>query len=94
MASDNNYVKPMATVMASVLCNSDSVVCFHIFDGGISEENKAKLEELKKIKDCTINFITVDKEIFAKFPHHWSSSNSCLPYHNSDILSVFGFFIN
>jgi lipopolysaccharide biosynthesis glycosyltransferase len=76
LATDNNYVKYMAATMASVLCNTGNKVCFYILDGGISEENKAKLEELKKIKECTISILAVSEEIFAIYPigKYWTQA--------------------
>lgn len=39
LASDNNYAQHLAVVAASVLCNAESKVHFHVLSDGISREN-------------------------------------------------------
>ena len=60
LSCDNNYVKYAGVVIASILLNSekDESFVFYILEQNISEDNKKKLLELKKIKDCEINIIT------------------------------------
>ncbi len=69
-AADDNFSQHLAVTMTSILVNSlptDSFN-FYILDGGISSKNKAKLNELKKIKDFEIEFIEVDDCIFEHCP--------------------------
>lgn len=63
-AADNNYAPYMGTAIASVLKNSleDEKITFHLIDGGISEENKKKIDSLKEIKDFKIKYYIPDTE--------------------------------
>ena len=38
LASDNNYAQHVAIVAASILCNTQAKVCFHILSDGISQQ--------------------------------------------------------
>jgi len=40
---------------------------FYILDGGISEEKKSEIMQLKKIKDCNINFVKIDNDMFKDY---------------------------
>jgi lipopolysaccharide biosynthesis glycosyltransferase len=53
IASDNNFVPLLAVAIYSILRNTKSHIDFYILDGGISTENKAKIETLK---DCFSHF--------------------------------------
>ncbi|MBP5353399.1 MAG: glycosyltransferase family 8 protein [Alphaproteobacteria bacterium] len=57
---DNNYAKFMAVSMASILANTNNPVHFYVMHSGLSDENKAKLEQLKKFRDCEIDYIEFD----------------------------------
>ena len=77
LASDENYAKYMAVTMASIFTNTEEFIEFYILDGGIKEETKRKIEELKNIKsNFSIEFITVDMSLFENFPTvaHFTSS--------------------
>lgn len=69
LACDDNYSKYAGVVIASVLANSAQKddLYFYILDGGIKEENKTKINELKSIKDCEINFVNVDESLFEEY---------------------------
>lgn len=69
LACDNNYAKHAGVVIASVLYNAspDDKLTFYILDGGIKTRNKIALESLKTIKDCTVNFIPIDKSLFKEY---------------------------
>lgn len=69
LACDDNYSKYAGVVIASALANSalKDNLCFYILDGGIKEENKAKINELKSIKNCEINFISIDESLFEEY---------------------------
>lgn len=69
VACDNNYAQYAGVVIASALANSasDDNLHFYILDGGIEDENKAKINELKSIKDCQIDFVQIDNEMFSDY---------------------------
>ena len=70
LASDENYAKYMAVTMTSIFTNTEEFIEFYILDGGIKEETKKKIEELKNIKsNFSIEFITVDMSLFENFPN-------------------------
>ena len=61
------YVKYLAVTIASILCNAnkrDELNFYVLNDGSISVENKSKINDLKKIKDFNIEWITVDTKLF------------------------------
>ncbi|WP_302272795.1 glycosyltransferase family 8 protein [Brachyspira aalborgi] len=65
-AVNNDYTKYLSVAMASILYNLDKeqIINFFILDGGISDENKKKLNALKYIKNFNIEYIKVDKSKF------------------------------
>lgn len=69
IACDDNYAKYAGVLIASVLSNaaSNDNLAVYILDGGISEERKAGILTLKNIKDCEINFVTVDTKAFDEY---------------------------
>ncbi|MCR5265515.1 MAG: glycosyltransferase family 8 protein [Cyanobacteria bacterium RUI128] len=69
LACDDNYAKYAGVVIASALANSniDDRLAFYILDGGISEEHKSQINELKSIKQCDINFVNIDESLFDEF---------------------------
>lgn len=70
LASDENYAKYMAVTMTSIFTNTEEFIEFYILDGGIEEETKKKIEDLKNIKsNFSIEFITVDMSLFENFPN-------------------------
>ncbi len=69
VACDDNYSKYAGVTIASILSNAskrDDIKVF-ILDGGIEEDNKAKILSLKDIKDCEINFIKVNESLFEDY---------------------------
>ncbi|MBQ9875004.1 MAG: glycosyltransferase family 8 protein [Thermoguttaceae bacterium] len=52
-ASDSGYCPFLATALASILTNAapDDEFSIHLVDGGLTEDDLQKIEELKKIKD-------------------------------------------
>jgi lipopolysaccharide biosynthesis glycosyltransferase len=76
LSTDENYAPYCATTIASVLKSSkeDSDLSFYILTAKLSEKTKEKFQELKKIKDCSIDFIDVDKDAFKNCPtpHHFT----------------------
>lgn len=69
-SSDDNYAQHLGTAITSILCNGEAsnAYNFYILDGGISDENKQKLSELKKIKDFNIEFYKINPEDFKDCP--------------------------
>ncbi len=69
VACDDNYAQYAGVTIASVLANADMSddLTFYILDGGISDENKAKLLSLSKIKPCLIDLIKIDNEMFRDY---------------------------
>lgn len=71
-ASDDNYAQPLAVAIVSILKNSKETENFSFFvlDTGITDENKNKIAELKKIKYFCIEYIQVNLECFENFPNN------------------------
>ncbi len=69
LSCDDNYAKHAGVVIASILFNADKndKLSIYILDGGISQEAKQKIFELKKIKDSSINFIDIDENLFDEY---------------------------
>ena len=69
VACDNNYSKYAGVVIASVLANSnkDENLSFYILDGGIEQSQKDKILELRSIKDCHIEFVNIDENLFEEY---------------------------
>lgn len=70
LSSDNNYSPFVATTILSIMDNTKSFVEFYILDGGIYEENKDKIRNIKqKFSNLSIEFIKIDTEKeFKNFP--------------------------
>lgn len=69
LSCDNNYAKYAGVVIVSILKNAginDDLNIF-ILNGGISEENKEKILSLKNIKNCEINFVEINEDLFSDF---------------------------
>ena len=81
ISCDNNYAKHAAVVMASALANAkeEDNLAFYILDGGITQESKEKMEQLKSVKDCEINFVTIDDELFEDYKKVKTHSYISLP---------------
>ncbi len=69
-SSDNNYARYLALSLATILDSKedDDNLHFYILDGGLSEDSKRKILNLKKIADFDIDFISVDEEKFNDCP--------------------------
>ena len=91
LACDNNYSKYAGVVIASALASSapSDNLHFYILDGGIEEENKAKINELKSIKDCEISFINIDETLFEDYKNIKTHAYITLPaYYRLKIVSL------
>ncbi len=69
--SDNKYLPYSAVTMASILNNSSpsSIQHFHIIGNDISSISKEKVNQLKSIKSCEIEYLEIDDSIFDDFKH-------------------------
>lgn len=78
LSADNNYAPFVATTIASICDNTKSFCDFYVLDGGIAEENKAKICELKKKFDnFSLDFILINEQkLFADFQicRHYSKT--------------------
>lgn len=89
-ASDNNYVQHMGAAIASILKNAkaEDDLYFYILDGGISEENINKVQFLKKIKNCEINFVKMNNETFKNLSLYEESHITIATYYRFMIASL------
>lgn len=70
-ACDDNYVQHLAVMLCSLLENTQkqSQIDINIIDGGILEENKAKLDNFIYQKyHLNVNYLTIDARIYQDFP--------------------------
>lgn len=69
-AADDNFARHLCAAMASILDNANNDDCFnfYILDDNISDYNKNKIINLKKIKEFNVEFIKVDNELFKNCP--------------------------
>lgn len=90
LATDNNYSPQCATVMASVLLNCDatSFFRFHILDGGITDENKSKIQKLKSIRPFDIAFYDMKKYDWSDLPLNLSWISSIATYYRLIISEI------
>lgn len=70
LASDNVYAQHLGCAIASILLSSqnEEKFSFFILDNGISDQNKAKIRQLKQLKDCELIFFSIDMERFSECP--------------------------
>ena len=63
LPSDNNYAPYLAVCITSICKNTKSYINIYILDGGISKENKAKIQSLnKKFKNFSIEFLSINTD--------------------------------
>lgn len=67
-SSDNNYAKHLAVTLASILANTKNPIHVYVLDGGICDENKTKILDLKNKFDFEIDFLNIDTELFKTLP--------------------------
>lgn len=72
MAADDGYIQNSAATMASVLLNCDATsrFRFHILDGGISQEKKDRLANLKKVRPFELFFYDMTRFDWSVFPNN------------------------
>ncbi len=90
LSSDDNYAPFVATTIASVCDNTKSFCDFYILDGGITDENKRKIEELKKRFDnFSINFISVSYDDLNNIVYKNYSTNVTIATYNRFLIPKF-----
>lgn len=69
-AADNNFAQHLCVAMTSILLNASSFDKhnFYILDGGISDKNKKIIDRVKKIKNCQIEYLKIDDNLFQNCP--------------------------
>lgn len=69
LSCDDNYAKYAGVVIASVLANADNrdYYSFYILDDEISDSSKNEIYTLNSIKDCHIEFVTINKADFDSY---------------------------
>jgi len=76
--ADDNYAQHLGVMLYSLFINhlSDEKLDVYIIDGGISPENKYKLEVIGKEFNTPITFLKIDKKIYQNFKisHHINHS--------------------
>ena len=62
-ATDNNYAQHLGVTIVSLLENKlpETEICYHIIDGGISKENKLKLQRIGERYKTEIRFLQIDR---------------------------------
>lgn len=70
LAADNNYAQHCAAAMSSVILHSatENKICFHILDGGITAENKEKMQILPRTCQSEVLFYDMSTYDFSRFP--------------------------
>lgn len=71
MASDDNYAQPLGASLCSMFDNFKSdkyILKILILDGGITEENKIKINKIGNIFNKEIIFKKISNDDFKKFP--------------------------
>ena len=90
LSSSNEYSQHLGVTIASILKNArkSEKINFYILDGGISDENKAKLLSLKKIKDFSITFYKINYDEFKNL-HLEGNHVTVVSYFRYKIAEVF-----
>lgn len=94
-ACDDNYIQHLSVMLCSLLentFNKENIVV-NVIDGGITLENKLKIDSFLKIKfQININFLEINKNIYSKFKisHHITHAT----YYRISIPSLFPDHIN
>ena len=67
LSADDNYARPLAVTMASVLCNraEGDALFFHVLDGGISEANRCRIGKMAESKGAKVEFLAVSADFFS-----------------------------
>ena len=68
LACDENYAKYAAVTISSIVANTNSQINFYLLDGGIEQSTKDKIKEILKSTKHFIEFISINVDLFKKFP--------------------------
>lgn len=81
LSCDDNYSKYAGVVIASILENASNKdnLSIYILDGGISDIRKQEILSLKSIKDCKIEFVEIDSNLFEDYKQIKTHSYITLP---------------
>lgn len=93
-ATDDQYAPHLGVMMTSLFEHKSPQqhVTYYIIDGGISEENKAKLVRMEKVYKCPIYFLEVNTERYQNFVVNRHISHSA--YYRISIPDLLPFSIN
>lgn len=87
LSSDNNYAPFVATTIASICDNTKSFCDFYILDGGITEENKAKICALKsQFDNFSIAFVAVDIRKYFKYDYQNTATHVSISTYNRFLI--------
>lgn len=81
ISTDENYSRYAAVVIASILANAKESddLHFYILDGGVSQYSQAKILQLKSIKECCINFVKINDNLFDDYKNVKTHAYLSLP---------------
>ena len=81
ISTDENYSRYAAVVIASILANAKESddLHFYILDGGVSQDSQAKILQLKSIKECCINFVKINDNLFDDYKNVKTHAYLSLP---------------
>ena len=67
LSADDNYARPLAVTMTSVLCNrmKGDELFFHVLDGGISETSRCHISRMAEFRGAKVEFIAVSADFFS-----------------------------
>lgn len=67
LSADNNYARPLAVTMMSVLCNrrDDDDIFFHVLDGGIHPGNRHRIIDMVTARSASIEFLSIPSDLFS-----------------------------
>lgn len=82
---DDNYSEQLAVAITSIIKNSkdDEIFNFYVLDGGISDHNKTRILNLKKIKNFNIKFIEMNYDDFETCPMLKEYNEQYQDYHTT-----------
>ena len=77
LSADDNYARPLAVTMLSVLCNrsEDDALFFHVLDGGITEAKRCRIGKMTESKGAKVEFLDVSADIFSGMPLNITKEN-------------------
>ena len=69
LACDEAYAKYAAVTISSIISNTNSQINFYILDGGMECETKSEIKSILQDTKHSLDFISIDMELFKDFPH-------------------------